>query len=296
MTRRNVLVSSRARIRRNEGLLEVETASRTSRIPFREVGCLVVEDLGTTLTAASVASLMEARSVVVLCGQSHMPLGMALPVEGHCRQSELVEMQIGMSGPLRKRLWRRIVRAKIENQARVLGLLGHDPKPLRVMAKAVRSDDADNREGAAAAIYFRTLVPDGGRRDGIRTGPLDYGYAILRGCVARHAAAGGWLLSRGLKHHSQYNAFNLVDDLIEPLRPIVDLVVVTNDLADPMDSSERATLVRTLECLMVMDGRRMTVDACADEMVDSLRAALKHEEDSLLRLPELDGLAYAEYE
>ena len=35
----------------------------------------------------------------------------------------------------------------------------------------------------------------------------------------------GWLPQLGLFHHSEVNAFNLADDLIEPFRPLVDLLV-----------------------------------------------------------------------
>lgn len=294
--RRNILVSSASTIRRNMGLLEIETADRVARVPFREVGALVVESETSTMTAAAMSALMDSRSSVTVCGPNHMPIGMMLPVEGHCRQAELIESQIAIGEPLRKRLWKRIVKAKIENQARVLDALHLDSKPLRECARSVRSDDADNREGAAAAAYFRALAPDGGRRESAITAPLDYGYAILRGCIGRHAAAGGWLLSRGIKHRSQYNAFNLVDDLIEPFRPIVDLVVMANSMADPLELEDRRLLVQTLECLMTFEGKRLVVDTCAEEVMDSLRAAVTYGDASLLRLPVLDGLAYAEFE
>lgn len=293
---RNILVSAPAEIRRNMGLLEIKTRERIVRIPFREVGSLVIESEASTITNAALSALMGNNVSVSVCGPNHMPIGMMLPTEGHCRQAELIESQLAIAEPLRKRLWKKIVEAKIKNQTSVLDALNLDSRVLKTYARSVRSDDSDNREGAAAAAYFRALVPEGGRRDGERTGPLDYGYAILRACIGRHAAAGGWLLSRGIKHHSQYNAFNLVDDLIEPFRPIVDLVVMANDLTDPLSLDDRRLLVRTLECLMKFEGKRLTIDGCAEGLVDSLRAAVRYKEAKLLKVPVLVGLTYAEFE
>ena len=51
---------------------------------------------------------------------------------------------------------------------------------------------------------------------------LNYGYAIIRAAIARAIVAAGLLPSLGLHHRNRSNAFCLADDLIEPLRPLVD--------------------------------------------------------------------------
>jgi CRISPR-associated protein Cas1 len=55
---------------------------------------------------------------------------------------------------------------------------------------------------------------------------LNYGYAILRGLVARALVGSGLLPTLGIHHHNQYNAYCLADDLMEPYRPFVDEEVV----------------------------------------------------------------------
>jgi CRISPR-associated protein Cas1 len=54
---------------------------------------------------------------------------------------------------------------------------------------------------------------------------LNYGYAILRALVARSLVASGLLPTLGIHHRNQYNAFCLADDIMEPYRPYVDMVV-----------------------------------------------------------------------
>jgi CRISPR-associated protein Cas1 len=51
---------------------------------------------------------------------------------------------------------------------------------------------------------------------------LNYGYAVVRAAVARAIVAAGLVPSLGIHHRNRSNAFCLADDLIEPLRPLVD--------------------------------------------------------------------------
>ena len=102
-----------------------------------------------------------------------------------------------MSLPFKKQLWKRIVQAKILNQAAVLTEMGLSTGPLPSYAKTVLSGDTDNREGAAASAYFKALITDGTRRNSMQSSALDYGYSILRAGIGRAAVGGGWLVSQG---------------------------------------------------------------------------------------------------
>lgn len=119
---------------------------------------------------------------------------------------------------------------KILNQALVLTSTGHEQGALllRNYASQVASGDTDNREAVAAKAYWDHLFgtdfirnPDG---DGINTF-LNYGYAILRGITARAVCSTGLHPSLGIFHRNRQNNYCLVDDLIEPFRPIIDLLV-----------------------------------------------------------------------
>ena len=119
---------------------------------------------------------------------------------------------------------------------------------------------------------------------------LDYGYGVLRAGIGRAAVGGGWLVSRGIHHHSVYNAFNLVDDLIEPFRPLVDLLVMTYHVTDPLTPQSKALLARVFEHVMVMDGKRCSCMQCIEVMFSSLRSAVLERNAGRLLLPRLDGL------
>src|SRR3546814_3945007 len=54
---------------------------------------------------------------------------------------------------------------------------------------------------------------------------LNYGYTVVRSCVARSIIGAGLHPAIGLHHHNRLNGFALADDLVEPFRPLVDALV-----------------------------------------------------------------------
>ena len=133
-------------------------------------------------------------------------------------------------------------------------------------ANSVRSGDVDNREAVAAAYYWKEMFPDISDfvrdRNGVSpNNMLNYGYAILRGVVARALVSSGLLPTLGIHHHNRYNAYCLADDIMEPYRPIVDKLIleITAEIEEyPTDLSTeiKAKLLKipVLDC--IIDGER----------------------------------------
>lgn len=203
-------------------------------IPCEDIGVVVVDHPQTTYTHAALASLAQADATLVVCGRDHLPVALLLPLADHTQVVWRVREQIEASKPLYKRLWQQIVQAKIRAQADNLAPGSPSQRRLLQFASEVRSGDSTNREAQAAKIYWSawlTEAPEdnadwsGFRRDPDGDGAnslLNYGYAVMRAAVARALVAAGLLPSLGLHHSHRANAFCLADDLLEPLRPIVD--------------------------------------------------------------------------
>lgn len=232
----------------------------------------------------------------MLCGDDHMPNGLLLPIGAHSRHAAIVDDQLAISKPLKKRLWQRIVRAKISNQGKVLDLLGSDGTTVKRLSKEVLSGDTSNREAVAATAYFRRLLPRGGRRAGPYTPALDYGYTVLRSGIGRTAVSGGWLVSRGIHHSNNLNAFNLVDDLIEPFRPVVDLLVVQEELGGELTSEIKRRLASVFEILVKTAMGEVPVQVAIEEELDTLKSAVRKADASLLELPNVIPLKRASLE
>lgn len=254
---------------------------------------VIIDSPQITMTSALVSEMNDAGIGVMYCGRDHMPNGLCLPLGAHSRHAEIVEHQLAIPKPLRNRLWKRIVVAKILNQARALELSGGtaaDVAKVRGYAAEVHSDDRTHREAPAAADYFAAMLPYGTRREGPMAAPLDYGYAVVRAGIAQCAVSHGWLVSRGINHHSADNAFNLVDDLIEPFRAAVDLLVVTENILDPLTPADKSKLTSVTSVLMHIDGRKCPIQVAVDVFCESLRRAIELRDADMLLVPELIGL------
>lgn len=202
--------------------------------PIEDIGVVVLDNKQITITQGLLEALLENNCAVITCDSHRMPVGLMLPLCGNTVQSERFQDQISASLPLRKQLWQQTVKAKINNQARVLTICSQaESRCMKKWSDDVKSGDSDNQEARAAAYYWKKFfsningLEDFTRnRDGIEPNNLlNYGYAILRAIVARALVSSGMLPTLGIHHHNRYNAYCLADDIMEPYRPYVDELV-----------------------------------------------------------------------
>lgn len=200
--------------------------------PIEDIGVVVIESEQVTLSSYLISALLENKVAIIICNDKHMPAGLMLPLVGNTEQSERYDAQITASLPLKKQLWQQTIAMKIKNQGAVLKKVNNlEIGNMLAWSTQVRSGDPDNLEGRAAAYYWRNLFgEDSGfvrRQEGDDpNGLLNYGYAILRAVIARSIVASGLIPTLGIHHSNKYNAYCLADDIMEPYRPYVDLMVV----------------------------------------------------------------------
>jgi len=217
------------RIENHQLLLERKNETAKS-IPVSDIAILVLGNTWTTYTHSVLSTLAECGSIVVVCDTKGAPTSLLLPMFGHSLQTKRLHDQIAATEPTKKRIWQSIVALKIMNQGKLLQHLHGDDYGLITKSTQVKSGDKENLEGQAARIYWSMLFNDKSFRrtpgEGERPNHfLDYGYAILRGIVARAICASGLHPTLGVHHHHRDNSFCLADDLMEPFRPIIDYTV-----------------------------------------------------------------------
>lgn len=166
------------------------------------------------------------------------------------------------------------------------------------MADSVRSGDTGNTEAVAAAFYFPKLFGKGFTRgeECVQNAALNYGYAILRGSIARNLVMHGLEPCLGLHHRSELNQFNLADDMIEPYRPIVDLFVASQQLdGDELTPKLKKSLFNLTNYLVRHKEKRFRVMTSVDRACSSLAASVV-EQENRLELPFLIPLEEGRYE
>jgi CRISPR-associated protein Cas1 len=216
-----------ARLRAENGLLHVELDGSVRRtFPFAQVAAVVCSHPQITLTEAVLAELALAKAILVACDRKRMPVAMLLPLTAHSTQTENFRLQSEAPLPLRKRLWKEIVRAKIRAQAAVIGDLYGEDAALRRLFSAVSVSNAAAIEAQASRLYWSRLFADAGYRRSDEEDPrnalLNYGYAVVRAICARALCSAGLHPALPLHHHNRYDPFPLANDLMEPFRPLVD--------------------------------------------------------------------------
>jgi CRISPR-associated protein Cas1 len=265
---------------KNEQLVVVfpdrEVAPRT--IPIEDIGAVVLENQQITLTNGVLDKLVNNKVAIISCNAQHLPVGLLLPLSGHTEQTERIRDQIQASQPLKKNLWQQTVTAKIQNQTALLFEKGVPIQRMNHLAKSVQSGDAGNNEAQAAAYYWQNLfqIPDFNRYQGGMppNNLLNYGYAILRALVARALVSSGMLPTVGIWHRNKYNAYCLADDVMEPYRPFVDLIVShiveTEDDISELTTDIKTQLLNIAAIDVTIDGKKSPLMVAASRTTSSL--------------------------
>lgn len=253
--RNSQLVIKLPEVETNNTLPEGFKAETVKTIPIEDIGVVVLDNKRITITQGVMEALLENNAAIVTCNESHLPIGMHLPLVGNTTQTERMRYQIEASLPLKKQLWQQTIVAKIENQAAVLKQMrGAEVRNMLKWASEVKSGDSENMEARAAVYYWQNAFPmieDFSRsREGVSPNNLlNYGYAILRAIVARALVSSGLLTTLGIHHRNKYNAYCLADDIMEPYRPYVDRLVM--QLYDKYPDCEELTKELKAELLQI---------------------------------------------
>jgi len=210
-------------------LIVAQDRVEVGRIPLDDVAAVIVHAHGVTWSTNLVVALAERGAILLLCGTNHAPVAVCLPLAGHHAQNGRIRAQWEAGKPLSKQLWRRLIVAKIRWQAAALVAEGRSAGAFDLLARRVGSGDPDNVEAQAARRYWPMMMGPEFRRDRGAEGAnalLNYGYTILRSMCARAVVAAGLHPSIGVHHANRGNPFALADDVIEPFRPLVDLMTL----------------------------------------------------------------------
>jgi CRISPR-associated protein Cas1 len=296
MIKRTIEISrepARLTVRMEQLLLERDGQTIAS-IPCEDIGVVLVDQPGTTYSHAALTGLAHSDAILVVCGRDHLPAAVLLPLADHSQVVWRVAEQVAVSKPLRKQLWKQLVRAKVRAQALNLPGECHGRVKLLELAKRVRSGDPENIEAQAARVYWQHwLLGVPFRRDVDARGVnslLNYGYAVIRAAVARALVAAGLLPALGLFHSNRSNAFCLADDLMEPLRPLVDRRVreLQRQGHEELEPQAKAGLLTLLADPVRMGHERGPLMVNLHRMVASLVKCYQGEADRL-EIPKFAG-------
>lgn len=298
---RSIVISKSAKLSIKNNNLCVDNDDGVATLPFKDILCLMLESKQATITSALMSKLAEMKIVLITCDDSHNPNGIFLPYCGHYQASGVLRRQIALSNHTKAVLWQKIIKQKVQNQAALLSKKDiKTAQKLIHLSKIVKLGDATYVESNAAVIYFPSLFYKNFSREelcGINSA-LNYGYGIVRAIITRALAISGLNTNLGIKHDNLYNQFNLADDIIEPYRPFVDMVVYEmyskNLLDDFLSKENRCELLSILSKRVKIDTQIYPISRAISQTVQSLASCIKGDTKEL-KMPILgddDGEIY----
>lgn len=257
--------------------------------------------LASNLSTRLMCQLAEQGIGLMLCNQQHLPTGFYSAYDNHSRASKVIGFQIDKEQDYYGKLWQQIVKIKIENQAKAYQIMTRDSdgtEKIIEFSKNILIGDKSNREAHAAKVYFNLLMGTSfsrGNEDILLNSGLDYGYAVIRGYIARACVGYGLNTQIGIHHKSEYNRFNLVDDLMEPLRPIVDIVAYNSMKNDKYFTPEhRRKLVSILNMKIMYREKKMYMCNMIENYIEQYASLIMKRTDNIV-FPDVYNLIGEEY-
>lgn len=208
---------------------ESENRRELGRIDLDGVLTLLISSKGATITTSLIAECADRLIPIIFCNRYYQATSITQPVNPHFDQNRRHEIQFSSKKGLKNKIWQRIIKAKIKAQADFLMRLeATATQRLHRLMNEVKAGDSGNCEAQAAQIYWPCVFGSSFRR-GNSNDPvnamLNYGYAVIRGAMLKAVLSTGLHTSCGVHHSNRNNPYCLVDDLMEPYRPLTDQLV-----------------------------------------------------------------------
>lgn len=285
MSWRVVVISQRAKLDLKLNNLVVREDTETIKIHLSEISLLMIENTSVSLTACLLCELMKRKIKVIFCDEKRNPCSELISYYGSHDCSAKLKNQLEWKVFTKDLVWTEIVREKIIKQKELLYNYGQkEYLMLDDYIKQIEFKDETNREGHAAKVYFNALFGIDFTRsaDNNINAALNYGYSILLSAFNREIVSNGYVTQLGLFHGNMFNQFNLSSDLMEPFRPLVDIMVYEMKPTS-FEHDEKMQIVNILNNEVSIDGKKQYVNNAIKIYCKSVLDALNENDVSLLR-------------
>lgn len=201
------------------------------KVTINDIDFILFDNTQFSITGKAIELLSKNGIATLFIDEEFHPSSILVPYHTHTLLTEMANIQISITQEFKAQAWQNIIKSKISNQAITLKYWSKEEfEELNNLSQNVELFDKNNDEAQSARIYWKTLFENKTFRreqgsEDIINSMLNYTYAILRATMARSLSTSGFLPVFGIWHQNRYNAFNLVDDLIEPFRAFCDMYV-----------------------------------------------------------------------
>lgn len=279
MSWRTVIVSNKCKLSYKNNYLIVRN-EEIQMIHLSEVNTVMIDSTQVSITTYLISELSKRKIKLIFCDELKNPTAELIPYYGAHNTSKKILNQIKWNAKYKDEVWTEIVKKKIFQQQSVLKKLSkQNCEKLIEYINEVEIADCTNREGHAAKVYFSSLFgKDFSRSSECNiNSALDYGYTILLSAFNREVVSKGYITQLGINHRNEFNFFNFSCDLMEPFRPIIDIVVY-NLKEQVFDKSFKYNLINVLNIKIKIDGKEQYLSNAIGIYVNSVIDAIEKED------------------
>lgn len=242
MAFRTIVVESTCKLELSLNYLICRKGNEIKKVVIDEIKTLVINSLQVSITTSLISELIKKKIKIIFVDESHNPVGEVTPYQNNYYSYRKIKEQIGFSQDRKDYLWKKIIEKKIINQANNLNYIKafKEYEMLCEYSSNIELGDVSNREGHAAKVYFNCLFGKDFNRqqDNDINKYLNYGYSIILSSINRSIKIHGYLTELGIHHIGESNPFNLSCDFMEPIRPLIDKLIIIGEINDENFRSE----------------------------------------------------------
>lgn len=288
MSFRTIVVKKRCKLEFLLNYLVCRNEDGEKKVLINEISTLIIQSTCVSITTALISNLVENNVKIIFCDAKSNPQSELVAYNGTFDSYSKLTEQLSFSKESKNNIWQSIIKEKIFRQA--LNLKEIDYKnyvKLLEYKDQVEPGDATNREGHAAKVYFNCLFGnDFSRNKDCEINMfLDYGYSIILSAINRTVKSLGYYIELGIHHIGKTNPFNYSCDLMETLRPLIDKMVINEEVVAD-DFKEK--FINILNGKVYINGMEMYLENAIKVYVQSINNALKNNDASLIKFIEYE--------
>lgn len=209
----------------DKGLLFCKYKEGTENsIALDDIRAVIVATFGVSFSNNCISKLLENNVVILHCNNSYKPVGWSVPLDKVIR-TKVFYNQISQNKDFEIKLWKKILKTKVLNQASCLDVIGKKEHNLyKLINKPLISEAniAKQYWSFYFSIFNSNLKREHKEAISFENGCLNYGYAVISSLIYRSIIIHGLFSGLGIYHKEKYKSDPLVYDLMEPFRAFID--------------------------------------------------------------------------
>lgn len=251
-------------------------------IPLKDIRAIIIENPYSSISVSALLELNRNKINLIICNEKFQPELQVLNLFSNYKITERITEQINWKDEEKTKAFKKIIIQKILHQSELLGFIGATKENDELLnlvdnlknKNNMTSQEIVSIEGVAARIYFQKLFFSDFKRfqNDLTNSALNYGYTILRTLVSKIIVAKGLHPTLGIQHSSIFNNYNLVDDLMEIFRPMIDYIVYFNLKkfnGESLLKEHRNELLKIYFQRIEIEGKLNTIDYAVEKYIDN---------------------------